>query len=265
MLDEGIKLFGVIDFRFEDLVDIIFVSVVLYYVFLLFRRTRAVQMLAGFAFIGVLYFLAIWWELKGVEWLLSNMATIGVVSLVILFQPEIRSALMRIGQTASRMSVERLFFHDDKNMEAIEVLVNTSFELSRSNYGALIVIEKNVGLKNHVDTGEFIDSIISAKLLRSLFFPNSPLHDGAVIISKNRIIAAGCVLPVTAFADDHTRNLGMRHRAARTLANESDALVIVVSEETKKVSLAFRNKLHIGLTEEELREKLKKYLTIEQF
>jgi diadenylate cyclase len=131
--------------------------------------------------------------------------------------------------------------------------------LSKNNYGALIVIEKQVGLRSFADTGLEVDSRVSARLLRSLFFPNSPLHDGAVIIGGGRIRSAGCILPLPTSADQDV-SLGMRHRAARALASESDAVVVVVSEETATISIAYRNSFRRKLSLKELEAELKRHL-----
>jgi diadenylate cyclase len=263
--EEGIRLFGVIDFRMADVVDIMFVSIVFYYVFLLFRGTRAVHMFVGFGLLVSVYSLSLWWDLKGVSWLFTNLATVGVVSLVILFQPELRGALTRLGQSASKADLRKIFFQQPESESMILELVAAVQELSRLRYGALIVLENKVGLKSYIDTGEEIGAKISSRLLRTIFFPNCALHDGAVIIQNQRIAAAGCVLPVQTGADASEDQLGMRHRAARTLAGESDAVIIVVSEESGIVSLAFRNSLRRRLNGRALEEELKKYVNEEQF
>ncbi|NLB63713.1 MAG: TIGR00159 family protein [Fibrobacter sp.] len=256
---ESFKLFGVIDIRFADILDLFFVSVFFYYTFLLFRGTRAVQMFFGFAILILGWFVARWWGLHGVTWLFAKLSTVGVVVIVILFQPEIRGALARIGQTASQFNLKRIFFHEDRVEILINEIVDAVQELSRNNYGALIVLEKFVGLRNFEDTGQPIDAQVSSRLLRSIFFPNNPLHDGAVIISQNRIKAAGCILPMSALSTEIDSSLGMRHRAARALTAESDAVVIVVSEETAIISIAYRNTLRRRLSLKELEEELKRH------
>jgi diadenylate cyclase len=255
-----IKLFEIIAFRMADLLDIIFVSIVFYSIFLLFKGTRVVQMTAGIFLIGLVYLLALWWDLQGIQWVFSNMTAVGVVALVIVFQPEIRGGLMRLGQSAGKLDVRRLLFESPDYDQSIQEILKAVRELSRSSYGALIVIEQDVGLRSYMDTGEMLDSKVSALLLRALFFPNSPLHDGAVIIQKDRIAAAGCVLPVFTTGDTSQENLGMRHRAAKTLASETDALVIVISEETSTISLAYRNRLRRKLSLQELQEELIRHL-----
>ncbi len=249
-------LFGVVPVRLADLLDIVLVTIFFYYIFMLFRGTRAVQMIFGLGMLLFGWLMAKWWGLSGVEWLFSNLATVGVVALVILFQPEIRGALTRLGQMVSQMDVRTVLFHRSQAAKTVKEILDAVQDLARNNYGALMVLEKQVGLRNFADTGQAIDAELSARLLRSLFFPNSALHDGAVIISGNRIIAAGCILPLTNLAQDMDSNLGMRHRAARALAAESDAVIVVVSEETATISLAYRNSFRRKLSLKELEAEL---------
>jgi len=256
---ESFRLFGVIPFRLADVLDIALVSVFFYYIFMLFRGTRAVQMFFGFALLLIGWFLANWWDLSGVAWLFSNLATVGLVALVILFQPEIRGALSRLGQMVTNLDIRRIFFHQSREDDVIREIVDAVQDLSKNNYGALIAIEKQVGIRNFADTGLYVDARVSARLLRSLFFPNSPLHDGAVIIAGDRIRAAGCILPLPSSAEQDG-NMGMRHRAARALAAESDAVVIVVSEETAAISIAYRNSFRRRLSLKELEAELKRHL-----
>lgn len=253
------KLFGVIDVRFADLLDIFLVSIVAYYVFLLFRGTRAVQMFIGGGLLLIVWFLAQWWELHTVVWILSNLATLGIIAIVILFQPEIRGALTRIGQSAARMNLKTLFFHQsglDKVANEISTAVQ---DLAKNQFGALIVLENRVGLRNYADTGELLNARISSRLLRALFFPNSALHDGAVILNSRSIVAAGCILPLPAISSEKDSAYGMRHRAAIALAAESDALVIVVSEETGYISIAYRTTLRRKLSAKEVEEEIKRH------
>ena len=187
------KLFDVIDVRMADILDILLVSIILYYVFLLFRGTRAVQMIVGGLLLIVAWLIAQWWELRSITWLLSNLTGIGIVALVILFQPEIRSALTRIGQMISRADLRQLFFHSSGLDEVTESITSAVQDLAKNRVGALIVLEKRVGLRNYEETGEILNARISSRLLRALFFPNSALHDGAVLLNSQRIVAAGCI------------------------------------------------------------------------
>lgn len=255
---ELFTLFDIISVRMADVLDIILVSILAYYVFYLFRGTRAVQMLFGGGILLIIWFIAKWWELHTLAWLLSNLATLGIIAVVILFQPEIRSALTRIGQTISRLNLRTIFFHANALDKVTESLSSAVQDLAKNRYGALIVLEKRVGLKNYADTGEYLHAKISSRLLRSLFFPNSALHDGAVIVNCEEIVAAGCILPMPTSTDTES-GYGMRHRAAKALAAECDAMVIVVSEETGIISIAYRNSLRRRLSTKELEEEIKRH------
>lgn len=250
------KLFDIIDVRMADILDILLISIILYYIFLLFRGTRAAQMLFGGLLLIAVWFIAQWWELHTVVWLISNLATLGIIAVVILFQPEIRSALTRIGIAASKLNFHNLFFHASGLEDITKIIVAAAQDLAKTRTGALIVLEKRVGLQNYADTGEILDARISTRLLRALFFPNSALHDGAVILNSRRIVAAGCILPMPTGNAEKEAGYGMRHRAAKALAAECDALVIVVSEETGYISIAYRNSLRRNISVQELKQEI---------
>ncbi|NLO22738.1 MAG: TIGR00159 family protein [Fibrobacter sp.] len=256
------KLFGVIDVRMADILDILLISIILYYFILLFRGSRAVQMFFGGALLLLTWFLAQWWELHTLVWLLSNVATLGVIAVVILFQPEIRGALTRIGQGVSQANLRNIFFHSSGLNETTESIINAVQDLAKNRFGALIVLQKRVGLRSYSDTGEALNANISSRLLRSIFFPNSALHDGAVILDHKKLIAAGCILPLPSSSSEQDASLGMRHRAAKALAAESDALVIIISEETGFISIAYRSTLRRKLSLLELEEEIKRHWRI---
>lgn len=253
------SLFDIIDVRMADILDVLLVTILVYYVFYLFRGTRAVQMLFGAVVLVLVWFIAKWWELHTIVWILSNLATLGFIALVILFQPEIRSALTRIGQIFSKLNMKSIFFHANGLDKVTEAISSAVQDLAKNRFGALIVLEKRVGLRNYADTGEYLNARISSRLLRALFFPNSALHDGAVIVNANEIVAAGCILPMPTNSMDQEAGYGMRHRAAKALAAECDALVIVVSEETGIISIAYRNSLRRRLSIKELEEEIKRH------
>jgi len=253
------KLFDVIDVRMADILDILLVSIILYYVFLLFRGTRAVQMIVGGLLLIGAWLVAQWWELRSITWLLSNLTGIGIIALVILFQPEIRSALTRIGQTISRADLRQLFFHSSGLDEVTESITSAVQDLAKTHTGALIVLEKRVGLRNYEETGEILNARISSRLIRALFFTNSALHDGAVLLNSQRIVAAGCILPMPTGNAEGDAGYGMRHRAAKALAAECDAMVIVVSEETGGISIAYRNNLRRKLSIKEVEAEIKRH------
>ena len=250
------KLFGIIDVRMADILDVLLISVILYYIFLLFRGTRAAQMIFGGFLLILAWLIAQWWELHTLVWMLSNLATLGIIAIVILFQPEIRSALTRIGQSVSKVDLRNILFHASGLADIAQKICTAVQDLAKTKTGALIVLEKRVGLKNYADTGEYLDARISSRLLRALFFPNSALHDGAVILNCKSIVAAGCILPMPTGNAEGDAGYGMRHRAAKALAAESDALIIIVSEETGKISTAYRNNLRRGLTPKELKAEI---------
>lgn len=250
------KLFGIIDVRMADILDVLLISVILYYIFLLFRGTRAAQMIFGGFLLILAWLIAQWWELHTLVWMLSNLATLGIIAIVILFQPEIRSALTRIGQSVSKVDLRNILFHASGLDDIAQKICSAVQDLAKTKTGALIVLEKRVGLKNYADTGEYLDARISSRLLRALFFPNSALHDGAVILNYKSIVAAGCILPMPTGNAEGDAGYGMRHRAAKALAAESDALIIIVSEETGKISTAYRNNLRRGLTPKELKAEI---------
>ncbi|MCF0215067.1 MAG: TIGR00159 family protein [Fibrobacteraceae bacterium] len=252
------KLFDIIDVRMADILDILLISIILYYVFLLFRGTRAVQMIFGGLLLMLAWLLAQWWELHTLVWLLSNLATLGIIAVVILFQPEIRSALTRIGQSFSQANLQSIFFHSSGLDDVTDAITTAVQDLAKQRFGALIVLEKRVGLRNYADTGEILNAKISSRLLRALFFPNSALHDGAVIVNSKSIVAAGCILPMPT-GQEKESGYGMRHRAAKALAAECDAMVIVVSEETGIISIAYRNNLRRKLSIKELEEEIKRH------
>lgn len=251
-------LFDFIDVRMSDILDILLVSVVVYYIFYLLRGTRAVQMVSGAIAVLLVLFLAKWWDLRSVVWILSNLATLGFIALVIVFQPEIRSCLSRIGQAFSGLNLKKIFFHES-GLDKVTTAISTAVQdLAKNRFGALIVLEKRVGLKNYADTGEYLNAKISSRLLRALFFPNSALHDGAVILNCHEITAAGCILPMPTNSEKES-GYGMRHRAAKALSTECDAIIIVVSEETGIISVAYRNNLRRRLTAKELEEEIKRH------
>lgn len=253
------KLFDIIDVRMADILDILLITIILYYVFLLFRGTRAVQMIFGGLLLILAWLLAQWWELNTLVWLLSNLATMGIVAVVILFQPEIRSALTRIGQSVSQANLRSIFFHSSGLDGVTEAICSAVQDLAKNKFGALIVLEKRVGLRNYEETGEILNAKISSRLLRSLFFPNSALHDGAVILNSECIVAAGCILPMPTGNAEGDAGYGMRHRAAKALAAECDAIVIVVSEETGGISIAYRNTLRRRLSIKEVEAEIKRH------
>jgi diadenylate cyclase len=220
-----------------DLLQIFIVAAVIYYVLKLLARTRAIQMLTGLLFLALVYFLARILNLALIRQLLEELFRYGAIAAIIVFHPELRAGLARLGQ--SRMIK---FFNRMEEREVVDELVEAVERLTRARIGAILAIQRDIGLDEYTETGTRIQARVGADLLVSLFAPYGPLHDGAVLIDGDTIIAAGVILPLTQFpvAD---KSLGTRHRAALGLSEETDSLVIVVSEETSQISLAHRGRL----------------------
>jgi diadenylate cyclase len=220
-----------------DLFQIFIVAAVIYYVLKILARTRAIQMLAGLLVLALIYFLARFLNLALIRTLLEEVFRYGAIAAIMVFHPELRAGLARLGQT--RMI---RFFNRMEEREVVDELVDAIERLTRSRIGAIIAVQRDVGLDEYAETGTRVQARVGADLLLSLFAPYGPLHDGAVLVEGDTIIAAGVILPLTQFpvAD---KSLGTRHRAALGLSEETDALVVVVSEETAQISLAHRGRL----------------------
>jgi diadenylate cyclase len=233
-----------------DILQIIIVAIGIYYVLRLLARTRAMQMLFGFLLLAGIYFASRILGLDLIGTILEYTFQYGVIAALIVFQPELRSALARLGQ--SRML--RLFNKMEESA-VVEELVEGVERLARAKIGAIIAIQRDVGLDEYADTGTRIYARVSADIIVSIFAPFGPLHDGAVLVSGDTLIAAGVILPLTQFpvAD---KSLGTRHRAAIGLSEETDAMIIVVSEETSQVSIARRGRLERNVSPERLRASL---------
>jgi diadenylate cyclase len=218
--------------HWRDLLDILILASLFYYLFRFIRGTRAAQMFVGLLIILLLSLLAGALQLNGLNWLISSLKTVWVLAFLILFQPELRKALTSLGG-------QRIFgsLAQGQEVTLLGEVIQAVEGLSEKRIGALIVLERSVGLKNIVETGTALDARLSSELLTSVFLPWGPLHDGAVVVSGDRVLAAGCILPLS----QNPRlayQLGTRHRAALGMTEETDALVIVVSEETGHISIA---------------------------
>ncbi|MGE3508272.1 MAG: diadenylate cyclase CdaA [Vicinamibacterales bacterium] len=235
-----------------DLIDILVVSVLVYEVLKLIRGTRAMQMAIGSGVFVALYYGSRWAHLETVNWLIRNLLSYIVFAIIVLFQSDIRRALAHIG----RAPFFRYFAKGESAEESIEELVVASGMLAAQRIGAIIVIERQIGLRNYVEGGIPLDATMTYDLLLSIFQPSSPLHDGAVIVQEDRIAAAACFLPLTV-NPRLGKELGSRHRAAIGLTEENDAVAIVVSEETGAISLVSDGDIERGLTVDELRARLR--------
>ena len=216
-----------------DVVDVLVVAFVVYRLLVLAKGTRAAQMFLGLLLIVGVSLVADWAHLSGVNWLFSNLRTVWVIAFVILFQPELRRALAQIGTNRWL----RFFIRFEAESEAIAEVVRSVQELSRLRHGALIVLARDAMLRAYVDTGTRLQARVSAELLQTVFSPKSPLHDGAAIVREDLVEAAGCLLPISENPHLPPR-YGLRHRAALGLTEETDAVVLVVSEETGTIGIA---------------------------
>jgi diadenylate cyclase len=241
------------EFGVREFFDILLVAVALYYLFLLVRGTRALQLLKGLLVYAVLIFLADLVGLRTFRWILSLILLPGVIVLIVLFAPELRLALEQIGR-GRLMSILPMMKREEIG-QIVNEIVSAATSFSRERTGALIVVEGNVGLNDIIATGRTVAGRVSAELLRTIFHPGTPLHDLAVVIRGDRIMAAGCLLPLTE-RDDNAMPMGTRHRAALGLSETSDAMVVVVSEETGSISVAHEGRLSSNLSSDALKARL---------
>ncbi|MEE8577570.1 MAG: diadenylate cyclase CdaA [candidate division Zixibacteria bacterium] len=237
-------------FGLKDLVDVLIVSFILYQVLRLAKGTRSAQIIVGLSLIAGIAFVAYWFQLEGLTYLFSTLGAFGILVLVVVFQPELRSALAHIGQN-------RVFrrFVTLEQRKVLDEVTRATLRLSELGYGGLMVIERRIGLRNFAETGKAIGASLSSELLVTLFTPYTPLHDGAVIISGDFVVSAAVSLPLT--SNRRYRKLyGMRHKAAIGVSEVSDAIVVIVSEETSRISIAFDGTLHSDIPRGEFRDRL---------
>ncbi|MBQ7421722.1 MAG: diadenylate cyclase CdaA [Prevotella sp.] len=243
------------EFGIKDIIDITLVALILYYLYRLMKESRSLNV-----FIGIMVFVLVWLfvsqilEMKLLGSIMDKLVSVGVIGLIVLFQEEIRKFLYNLGAHRRVQNLMRFFRSEKGNevdKETIMPIVMACMSMSRNKVGALIVVERSAPLDDIVDTGDRIDARINQRLIENVFFKNSPLHDGAMIISKKRIKAAGCILPVS-HNQDIPKHLGLRHRAAMGISQESDAIAIVVSEETGRISVAIKGEFQLRLSAEQL-------------
>jgi diadenylate cyclase len=239
-----------------DLLDIAIVSFLIYELLLLIRGTRAVQMAVGAGFLIALFFMSRWLHLETVNWLIRNLAGYVVFAVIVLFQSDIRRALAHFGRAPFFRYFARTLEGEE---DIVEELVVSCTSLAVRRIGAIIVIEREIGLRNYIEGGIPLDATVTYDLLASIFQPGSPLHDGAAIIQGDRVAAAACFLPLSV-NPRVSRDLGTRHRAALGLTEENDAVVIVVSEESGSVSLVMAGDIERGLSSDALRIRLRALL-----
>ena len=253
------------DFGIKDIIDIVLVALMLFYAYRLMKESRSLNV-----FMGILVFVVLWLlvsqvlEMKLMGAIMDKLVSVGVIVLIVLFQDDIRKFLYNLGAHQRMRAIRKLFSNGDKKQgtekikQIIMPIVMSCMSMSKKKVGALIVIQRSTPLDDIVITGERIDAAVNQRLIENIFFKNSPLHDGAMVIDKEHIVAAGCILPVS-----HDLNipkeLGLRHRAALGISHESDCIAIVVSEETGGISIAMNGEFQLRLTA----EKLESFLTQE--
>ena len=254
------------EFGLKDIIDIVLVATMMYYVYRLMKESRSLTV-----FMGIMIFIVLWLvvtqvlEMRLLGSILDKVVSVGVIGLVILFQEDIRKFLYNLGGHQRMQTLRRMLYNSDKDQSreqlksTIMPIVMSCMSMSKKKVGALIVIQRATPLDDIVATGEHIDANISQQLIENIFFKNSPLHDGAMIIANQRIRAAGCILPVS-HSLDIPKELGLRHRAALGITHESDCIAIVVSEETGGISVAIHSNFELRLSAEKLESILTKEL-----
>jgi diadenylate cyclase len=243
---------GFLSVKLMDVIDILIVTYVFFKLYTVMKGTVASQIFIALVLILIFSFIAQLIDLQATGWLLSRITDIWVIALIILFQPEIRRLLLLIGKTR----LGRLFTKGDVD-ESINEISEACIDLKNRGWGALIVIERSSGLKSVIETGELVQSRINKEMIISIFSPNSPLHDGAVIIKNDRIEAARCLLPLSDLEKILNKRLGTRHRAGIGITEVSDAVAVIVSEERKTISIAVDGNLEIVADALALKEKLR--------
>lgn len=247
------------DFGLKDFIDILLVALMLYYIYRLMRESRSINV-----FVGIMIFIVVWGfvsqiiEMRLLGAILDKLVSVGVIAIIVIFQEDIRKFLYNLG-AHQRVKTLIDFFSPNRDnavnklslKKVIMPIVMACLSMSKGKVGALIVIQRGFSLSDIVTTGEVVDAAINQRLIENIFFKNSPLHDGAMVIAKQRILAAGCILPVSHNLDI-PKNLGLRHRAALGMSQESDALCVIVSEETGGISIAQNGRLQLNLSAEEL-------------
>ena len=235
-----------------DLADILVVSILIYEVLKLIKGTRAVQMAVGAGFLAVVFYGSRWIRLDTVNWLIRNFLGSIVFAIIVLFQADIRRALAHLG----RAPFFRWFAKEESREESIEELVVAASMLSAQRIGAIIAVERQVGMRNYIDGGISLDAVLTYDLLLAIFQPKSPLHDGAAIVQNDRVAAAACFLPLT-INPKLSKELGSRHRAAIGLTEENDSVAIVVSEESGTISVVVDGQIERGFDADTLRARLR--------
>lgn len=242
--------------EWKDLLDVGIVGFILYRILLLIKGTRAMQMLTGLGIVGIAFFLSSAFELFTTHWLLSYFFDYLILIVIVLFQDDLRRALTHVGKNPFFAGAS-----EEEERENVDEIARAATRLARERIGGLIVIERETGLKNFIDTGSKLDARVKAELIYSIFTPTSPIHDGAIIITGGRLAAAGCFLPLSKEPNIDKR-YGTRHRAALGLTEDSDAIVVLISEEAGEAHLVKNGKITTNLNEQELRQSLSILLSL---
>jgi len=251
------------DFTIKDFIDILLVAVLLYYTYKVMKSSGSINI-----FVGIMVFILVWLvvtqvlDMRLLGSIMDKLVSVGVLAIIVIFQDEIRRFLLNLGSHHNASAFVKFLMRNKKSKpmhEDIMPIVMACISMSKGKVGALIGIERDFPLDDIINTGDLIDANINQRLIENIFFKNSPLHDGAMVIRKKRIVAAGCILPVSHNLDI-PKELGLRHRAALGMSQESDALCIIVSEETGGISVAHRGQFHLKLSAEQLES----FLTAEE-
>ncbi len=251
--DLNLYFFSVPQVSISNLVDILCVSILIYYLLIWVKSTRVWTIFKGVLVVLAFYFFAYIFQLYTITWIIDNTLSVGVIALIVLFQPEIRSALEHVGSSSKfSLLVDK---KPEVMSKTVDEIIIATRQMGRNRTGALIILEQNVNLRDYISTGIEIDGKVSSQLIINIFEDKTPLHDGAIILRKDRIAAASCILPLTKNQLD--KALGTRHRAGVGMSEHTDAYIIIVSEETGKLSFAHHGNLYIDVSEEELKNQLK--------
>lgn len=251
------------DFGIKDLIDILLVAGMLYYLYRAMKQSGTLNI-----FVGVLSFIVLWFvtykilDMQLFGGIMDKFINMGLLILVILFQDQIKRFLNEVGAHNKWPAFRKMFYHSKTEVDEkrwIMPIVRACMNMARSKTGALIVIEQSVPLNSYAESGDVIDANVNGRLIENIFFKNSPLHDGALIVSNGKLKSAGCILPVS-HDSNLPRYLGLRHRSALGIAQETDAVAIVVSEETGNVSMAYKGEIRLKMTSTDLEHQLSEIL-----
>jgi diadenylate cyclase len=254
---DWLSRFSIYSEYIRPVLDILILSFIIYYVYRILVQTQAIQLVKGAFLIALVYAIAIFFQLTTLLWIMNSLATVLVIIIAIVFQPELRSIFTRIGQSEwFRVSPRSRPYQLDSILNAVEVLAGR-------RRGCLVVFARRVGLKNVLETGTRLNADLSTSLILTLFGHDTPLHDGAVVVQSGTVVAAGCFLPLSE-QPDIRRSFGTRHRAALGLAENTDAVVVVVSEESGAISLAYDANLYYDLTLPEIRTSVRRLLDLRE-